>query len=292
MTSFSSTLNRAFHGAFDTALRVDSSQALNLGREPRVAGGRDIASEIRAALANMTTAAVDTNLGALDYDRLRQSDIYERFRKCTTALTGFDPSRLASREERLAFWINLYNALVIDAVITFRTDRSVREDNGFFRRAAYVIGNRRYSADDIEHGILRGNRKHPLPVIPFPQFTADDPRLVYSLNPIDPRIHFALNCASLSCPPVAVYEATTIDQQLDLAASSFINGGSVAFAPGQGKVLLSKIFRWYERDFGRRRAVLDFILRYLDNGELRTALAGRTTPPIAYQPYDWSLNRV
>ncbi len=203
----------------------------------------------------------------------------------------FDPARLHTREERLAFWINLYNALVIDGVIAFGIKRSVREDLGFFRRTAYLVGGRRYAVDDIEHGILRANRPHFHPLLLFPQFGPDDPRLSFAMETVDPRIHCALVCASRSCPPIVAYEAEEIDRQLDLAARTFVNHGGVT-ASSNG-VHLSRIFKWYEGDFGGRRGVLEFVLRYLEDGPLRERLASAGgAPPIRFQPYDWSLNRL
>ncbi len=158
----------------------------------------------------------------------------------------------------------------------------------FFRRAAYEIGSQRFSAHDIEHGILRGNRPHW--AIPGPQFGPTDARLAWRLTPFDPRIHFALNCATRSCPPIGLYDAARIDAQLDLAAASFI-AGDVAIDPAQGAVRLSSIFKWYAGDFGGRAGVVACLLRYLPEGEERTWLAGHGTGArLVYRPYDWRLN--
>jgi len=237
----------------------------------------------------MQAEAFDPVAGTVDYRRLAGSESYARYRRCTAGLKGFDPGSLGSREEQVAFWINLYNALIIDAVIALGLKSAVREDVGFFRRAAYVIGGQRYSADDIEHGILRGNRRHFYPAIIFPQFAPDDARLQYSIKAVDPRIHCALVCASRSCPPIAVYEPLQLDAQLDLAARSFVNGGGVAAGAGREVVRLSPIFGWYRRDFGGRSGVREFVLRYLDDGEARRVLT-RGRCRIRYQRYDWSLN--
>jgi hypothetical protein len=151
-------------------------------------------------------------------------------------------------------------------VIAFGLQRAVREDLGFFRRAAYVIGGRRYSADDIEHGILRGNRRHFYPAIIFPQFAPDDPRLQYAIGNPDPRIHCALVCASRSCPPIAAYDPSELEVQLDMAARAFVNGGGVTTGMGHADVRLSPIFGWYRRDFGGKAGIRAFLLRFLDEG--------------------------
>lgn len=288
MPPFSSIANHALQAVADTLLRADRAHPLNAGREPPDAPAPDIAVELRSAIGIMKAEAFDPEHGAVDYARLRESPSYAEYRACTTELARFDPGSLTSKEERLAFWINLYNSLVIDAVIAFGLKDSVRENLGFFRRAAYIIGGVRYSADDIEHGILRDNRRHPLPLFPL-QFAAGDPRRRLAISPMDPRMHCALSCASRSCPPVSAYDGGSLDKQLDVAVRSFVNGGAVT-VPAGDSVVISPIFRWYRADFGGRAGVRDFLLRYLDEGEARERLKAGS-PRLGYQRYDWSLNR-
>ena len=126
--------------------------------------------------------------------------------------------------------------------------KSVQDVSGFFWRAAYNVGGRRYSAHDIEHGILRANAAYP--AIPGRQFSRRDPRRQYSLVAVDARVHFTLVCAARSCPPIAVYDADHIDEQLDLATRTFANGGGVTIDPQAKVIWLSQIFQWYAPDFG------------------------------------------
>ncbi|MEE8347322.1 MAG: DUF547 domain-containing protein [Dehalococcoidia bacterium] len=283
-------LNRGYHRLVDLYLRVDPSSALNRDRQPRP-GGPGIAQELFAAVQAMKAEAYDPSCNCFDYKRLADSDTYALFRSCTARLLEFDPSVLDSRQQRLAFWINLYNALIIDAVIAFQPQGSVRKDRGFFRRAAYIVGGRRYSADDIEHGILRGNRRHFYPAILLPQFATDDPRLPLSVQPLDPRIHCALVCASRSCPPIAAYQPERIDEQLDLACSAYVNDGMQM--EEKGRLCLSPVFRWYQRDYGGREGVREFVLRYLDDGQARTLLEDdREGRRLGFYRYDWSLNQI
>ena len=184
----------------------------------------------------------------------------------------------------------MYNSLIIDAVIHFGIQKSVWEAGwGFFRKAAYNIGGLRYSADDIEHGILRGNRPHPL--LHFRQFAKNDPRLTHIVKPVEPRIHFTLVCASQSCPLITVYHADEIEVELDGATKTFINAGGVVAVPGKEQVSLSRIFSWYQGDFGGRSGVLEFILDNLREGPEKDYLQKNTRRVrIKYQKYNWSLN--
>ena len=257
--------------------------------------GPELATALKQGANALKTAAIDAEGRQVDYDRLRASEAYAALRRdLAPQLRSLDLSTLATREQRLAFWINLYNVLVLDATVTFGVNRSVTEGRlgvvSFFRRAAYDVGGQRFSANDIEHGILRANR--PSWAVPGPQFGPRDPRLAWRVRPLDPRIHFALNCASRSCPPIGVYDADRIDAQLDLAAASFV-ANDVAIDPCAGIVRLSSIFKWYAGDFGGRAGILAFLKERLPDGEGRDWLR-RQGPyvKLIYHPYDWGLNSV
>lgn len=228
-----------------------------------------------------------TQTGQIDYSKVADSSEYKRYQSLAASLQGFDPASLASTEEQLAFWINLYNALILDAVIRFQVRGSITNSFWIFRRAAYNINGLRFSADDIEHGILRNNR--PNPMLPLPPFPSDDERQEYCLQEVDPRIHFALVCAARSCPPIAVYQTCRLHYQLDRAADNFINGGGVQFEAGSSMLYLSQIFRWYQVDFDGREAMLDFVRRYLQDADALEALQAAKRH-IRYLRYDWKLN--
>jgi hypothetical protein len=274
---------------------IPKSFVLNSGPEPDgTMAAQPVAADMRRIVNALKGEAYDTARGRVDYARLCLSPTYAEYCQCARRLQSFDPAALGSREERLAFWINLYNALVVDAVIQFEVKRSVNEVSGFFWRAAYNIGGQRYGAFDIEYGILRANAAHP--AIPGAHFGSDDPRRRFSLERLDPRIHFALVCAARSCPPIAVYDATQIDEQLDLAARAFISNGGAAVNRPAGEVRLSQIFQWYAPDFGGRpfalgdkRPLLKFIAPHLvDEADREYVRHGN--PTVRFQPYDWPLN--
>jgi len=286
---------RLIHRLILLRYRIPPDFVLNAGPEPDGAMAPEpVATDMRRIINSLKAEAYDTARGRVDYARLCASPTYAEYCLCARRLQSFDPAAVGSREERLAFWINLYNALIVDAVIQFGVKRSVNEVSGFFWRAAYDIGGHRYCAFDIEYGLLRANAPHP--AIPGPHFGLRDPRRRYSLEQLDPRIHFALVCAARSCPPVAVYDAARINEQLDMAARTFVNQGGVEIDRATGQVRLSQIFRWYAPDFGGRpfalgdkRPLLEFLAAYLDD-EVEREYMLRGKPAIRFQPYDWSLN--
>lgn len=262
------TLNQPDSGA-PSARTVDADVAgdiLDLARAAKAAGLTDEGMRY----CDDVTAAVDA------------------LRRASAALVRFNPHRqLDDRRVALAFWINVYNAMVIHGALRFGVRREMTEVARFFKRTAYNIGGRPYNLDMIEHGILRGNRGHPLRVV-LPQFRPWDDRRALIIRPVDTRIHFALNCGAVSCPPIRHYAADRIDEELELAARSFVNGGGVVVDPSGGGVMLSRIFLWYARDFGwGRRAQLRSVMGYVDADRLGAVRAAAKIG-LRYADYDWS----
>ncbi len=249
-------------------------------------GGVDLSGRL-LSLARVAKGAAMTASGMVygpDVDKA-----LDELRDEASALVGFDPrTGLESREEALAFWINLYNALVMHGALAMRVQRSMQELPGFFGRAVYDVGGLRYSLDIIEHGLLRANRGHPRR-LGLPQLSPWDRRRASVIRPMDVRIHFALNCGAAACPMVRHYQAEAIDAQLDLAARAFVNGGGVRIDPARGCVLLSRIFLWYSRDFGiSKRGKLRRLRPFIEETRRDEIEQAAKHGGIRYDEYDWS----
>lgn len=274
---------------------ADAKTVLNAGPPGALAtAAPTLAADLRRLANALKGAAYNPTQNRLDYAQVAQLPLYAEYVALTQQLAHFDPATLANDAERAAFWINLYNALVIDAVIRCGVRRSVTECVGFFHKAAYCVGGLRYSADDIENGILRGNRPSPAWPVARP-FATGDPRAGHQL-PLDPRLHFTLVCASGSCPLINVYDPTALDAQLDSATRTFINNGGAEVDQAHNVLYLSQIFQWYASDFGsgplllwHPRPLLAFIARYLDSAADRAFLFA-ANPRLRFRPYDWGLN--
>ena len=208
----------------------------------------------------------------VDYSGLK-ADKYERaaLGAYIESLEAVDPATLP-RDEQFAFWANLYNALTVQVVVDHYPVASIRDISispGLFARGPWGkklvrVAGRDLSLDDIEHAILR------------PEFG-------------DPRVHYAVNCASWSCPDLAVepYEGAILDAQLDAAARRYVNSPrGVEFR--DGRLTVSSIFSWYKKDFGGTEASLLAHLRRYAEPELAAALAKATR--VSSYDYDWSLN--
>lgn len=180
-----------------------------------------------------------------------------------TRITAF------SRNQQRAFWINLYNALTIDVILDNYPVDSIRDiRSGFFSSGPWSlelisIEGKQLTLDDIEHRILRPVWK-------------------------DPRIHYAVNCASIGCPNLQqeAFTAENMEKLLNNAAKEFINHPRAASVEGDD-LLVSSIYDWFADDFGGESGVISHIKQYA-NEPLATALDN--IHEIDDYEYDWRLN--
>jgi hypothetical protein len=241
------------------------------------------AERLQAAMLGALGAHLD-GTGRVDYDRLAASEEFAAAVTAARALGGAGLEALTSRNARLAFWINVYNALVLHGIVALGVRSSVRRVWNFFGRVRYAVGGVVLSLDDIEHGVLRGNRRRLLP--PLRPFGRGDARLALMVTPPDPRYHFAISCGAASCPPIGVYRAGAVDGQLDRAARGFVNQ-EVTLA--DGRLACSRIFKWYRRDFEEAGGLRAFLVEHLDEGAARAALRAGAPACEIFPPYRWTL---
>ncbi len=212
--------------------------------------------------------------GMVDYDAFTQAGSLKEYLE---SLEHADVARLADRE-RLAFWINAYNAYTIALIDKYEERGSIKniaEGVGFerakgaWKQPIVRAGGKTYTLDEVENEIVRK------------QFR-------------EPRIHFALVCAAMSCPPLRseAYTGAKLEAQLDSQARRFIldeaRGSRVDVK--KGVVRASRIFDWYKDDFGGNDAAIGrFIARYHgDSPEKHLLLDGHFK--MEYLDYDWTLN--
>jgi len=213
-----------------------------------------VAPRLELLMRPIIEAHVYDNL--VDYNAIRESDAYENYRNfvedelCRCELGADD---IGSEALQRAFWLNLYNMLTIDAICVKGSP------DGQFARlvrwatASYRLGDNVFSLNDIENGILRSNKQSAVPGTK-PQFPSDDAKLAYLL-PLDNRLHFALNCGAISCPPVRVYSEAGLDSELDIASADYL-GRYVAVDPEQRIVKLTRLCNWFSTDFGDDNAAI------------------------------------
>lgn len=198
----------------------------------------------------------------------------------------------ATREDKLAFFINIYNALVIHGFVQRGPPTNMWQRYKFFNTVCYVIDGHQYSLQDIENGVLRSNRK-ALGALRKP-FSNGDPRLSVALSECEPRVHFALVCGAKSCPPIATYNADKIDKQLDVATKSFLGGPDLFIDVKKKEIHMSEILKWYSIDFGRNKhEVIQWVHDHLDEGEKKSQLAELLAGKfkLHHIPYNWDVNK-
>lgn len=192
----------------------------------------------------------------------KQLDVY------LEVLENIDPASLP-REDQFAFYINVYNAWTIKLILgAYPGVKSIKDLGSLFKspwkKKIVRLNDGLYTLDNIEHDILR------------PRFK-------------DPRVHFAINCASLSCPVLRSepYSAKTLNAQLDNATRNFINNPKRNFMENN-TLYVSKIFKWFPQDFND--AVTDFIEQYAAPSLKQNIVSRGDDIRIRYLNYDWSLN--
>lgn len=212
----------------------------------------EVSADLRQRILSLYDMHMTPDGARIRYRALSNDRAFRCFVDLTAELQFLDVTGL-SREESMSFWINIYNALIVHSTAVFGAAKNALERLRWFGRISYVIGGHRFSADDIEHGVLRGNAPSPgsifslLGVSSLAQntFSLSDPRSRLSIRPIDPRIHFALNCGAVSCPPIRVYTPEKLEAGLEAAAFAFCSGGNVLVDAERKVVMLSSIFKWY-----------------------------------------------
>lgn len=220
-----------------------------------------------------TTANSAVNVDHSDWDALLKKHVdksgfvdYKGFKNDEAALNDYlnqlsnlAPTKKWSVQELLAYYINLYNAYTVDLIIDNYPVESIKDIDGPWTKAIVPVGSKTLSLGGIENGILR--------------------------KMDEPRIHFAINCASVSCPKLLreAFTAAKINEQLDKAAREFINSEKNEISSNNPKV--SSIFDWYKKDYtvNGEQDVIGYINQYSD-----TKINKNTT--LSYKDYNWGLN--
>ena len=247
-----------------------------------------------------------------------------RVHKDTASLARADLSQLHTREEKLAFWLNVYNLLSLHSTAIKYSSlhpgrprcSSPKERIRVSQDARYVIGGTEFSLLDIEHIVLRPRLLPPEvgAPLPFYDFKKDDPRLRYAVPEFDRRVPYAITYCTAASPRVHVFTPAAVDQQLTDAARTFfretttvpyqfVGSSSGSVAPGSSvsssanaaslvsimvpmkTAFVSKISAWYKKDFEKKAVLAAMIAKYL--GDSRVADCD-----IKFNDFDWEIRVV
>lgn len=203
--------------------------------------------------------------GFVDYEGMLEEK--SQLEKFLSQISYHPPADNWSREQKLAYWINAYNAFTLQLILDNYPVEGIK-DIGPILQVPYVnsvfdirfitINGVNLDLNFIEHQVLRK------------EFN-------------EPRIHFAINCASVSCPPLRkeAYTAEKIEQQLQEQAVRYINGPHNDI--NEERMVLSKIFKWFRKDFTQNGDLTDFIKQY-------TTVPVNENTSIFFKDYNWNLN--
>lgn len=195
--------------------------------------------------------------GNVNYDGFKRN--WSTLRNYIKALGENMPIDSWTEEDRFAYWMNAYNAMTIDLILRYYPLESIKDIKDPWGQRFWKLGDKYYNLNEIEHKILRKMG--------------------------DPRIHFGINCASFSCPPLLneAFTAQKVDAQLDLLARRFVNDTKRnTITPNT--IEISEIFNWFAKDFKSNGFVIDFLNQYSD-----TQIAADAKKK--YKEYNWSLNK-
>ena len=216
-------------------------------------------------------AHVDPDTHQVDYAALKQKEA--ELDGYLASLASADPQAM-STQERFAFYINAYNASTVKLILEkYPKLKSIRDYKDPWKQVRWVVGQETLSLDQIEHEKLR------------PVFK-------------DPRIHFAVNCAAVGCPPLRAeaYRAGELDAQLEAATTATLT--SPRYVKTKGDVLyLSAIFDWYGKDFidpefkGSKPTVAAYVKEYALPDTKEVIESKQDAPKVRFLEYDWSLNQ-
>ena len=242
---------------------------------------------LQDALAAAKAGHYDADGAARDYGVLCTSAEQARVARAIGDLAGFDFKRVRIPAQT-AFWLNVFNAVVLRDVAELAQAASVRDVEAFFAKPRVRIAGYGYSLDDIEHGLLRGN---------VPKFGASrapmargDPRLAYTPLAYDERMHFGLYSAGRSSPALRVFDGGRLDDDLEDATERYLRR-EVRVEQDGALVILPRQLFWYREDFGGEKEALGFALGRLDDAVVDKVDARRGKVKIRYAEFDWSLKR-
>lgn len=230
--------------------------------DPSLASPELTAAEVLAPWSRIVKTYVRD--GKVDYAGIKKNEA-ATIREFRDRLSRFPAETLGTSETGFAFWVNLYNALVVFDLTDRFPVTSPRAIPQFFNRRTHDIGGKFYSLNDVEDHVLRK------------RFA-------------DPRMHFALVCGAKGCPVLELLTPEQIEEELNHAASQFVSDPrNVRFDTQRNVLHLSSIFQWFEADFvPKYGSVRGFLLNYLPSDKADLLRGGKFR--IEYDPYDWELN--
>ena len=187
-------------------------------------------------------------------------------------------TQLGTDEQKIAFWVNVYNAYIQD--ILSRHPEKYNDRGLFFKEKQINFAGRLLSFADIEHGIIRGSQ-HEFFLGYFRKLFVGDFEKKFRVKKRDYRIHFALNCGALSCPPVAIYDWTRLSIQLDKSTKTYLEKFTI-YKKEENTAYVTSLFSWFRGDLGGLDGIKDILMNLHLIPDKKSRIKTST--------YDWTLD--
>ena len=271
-----------------------SSNALNVGFRARngVIPVVNFVDHLQGVMTAMLTSHFRLTNNALDCALLRRSGEFAAYLSLALQIAERDVTDM-SRNESLAFFVNLHNAMHLHGYMLAGFPDSKWKRYKLLSCTAYMVNGHTFSLLDIKDGILRTNRKS-LDTYTAP-FSATDRRHEFVISPLEPLVHFGLTAGTSTCPAIRVFSAKNVISELTTSASAFLLSQKGCTVNMESEmVYLSSIFKSYRSDFGRQnKEILEFIIRLLPEcskkEDLKT-LSKSDSYRILYIPQGWEID--
>ncbi|XP_056177024.1 uncharacterized protein LOC115671308 isoform X4 [Syzygium oleosum] len=188
----------------------------------------------------------------------------KRFRFLVEQLAKLDPSRM-THDEKLAFWINLYNALIMHAYLAYGIPRSDVKFFSLMQKAMYTVGGQSFSAAEIEYIMLKmkppPHRPHIALCLALHEFKELEVKEMYSIDQPEPLLPFALSCGTYSSPAVRIFKPGNVADMLRQSLKDYVRA-SVGIS-NKGKVLIPKLLHSFTKEIGEDASVPEWICQFL-----------------------------
>ncbi|CAN1239762.1 hypothetical protein LINGRAPRIM_LOCUS2468 [Linum grandiflorum] len=231
----------------------------------------------------------------VDYDSISKTEEFRRYVNLVEDLQRVDMAGMSDQNEKTAFFLNLYNAMVIHAVIRVGGPEGVTDRRSFYSDFHYIVGGLSYSLNAIKNGILRNNRRSPYSLIK--PFASGDKHLEVNqiaVDRVNPLIHFGLCNGTRSSPTVRFFTSQGLEAELRSAARDFFQTTcGIEVDLETRTVHLSRVMKWFGGDFGQEKEIVKCVMSYLDGnkaGLVTHLLSDGGAVHVVYQSYEWSLN--
>jgi hypothetical protein len=206
----------------------------------------------------------------------------ENAKACVLALAKYDINSLSKElnndTKKITFWVNVYNGMT--NYILKGNPKLYDNRSDFFKAEQIDVGGKMFSLDFIEHGLLRRS-KNKLSLGYFGKIKVSKFEKEHRVDKVDWRIHYALNCGAITCPPVVPYSVENFEKEMNQRTQNYLDK-HCKWLENRSKLEVPVLFRWFQNDFGGKKGIYRILKQY-------NIIKDTEKPSLSYGDYDWTL---